>query len=62
MSKDEIKSLGEVKEKIYREIYKPHLEPVNGFIGFLKELKKKEIPVGIATSASPACWAASMPS
>jgi beta-phosphoglucomutase family hydrolase len=53
LSTDEIKSLGEEKEEIYREIYKPHLQPVNGLIEFLKELKKKEIPVGIATSAPP---------
>ena len=53
LSGEEIKSLDEEKEKIYREIYKPHMEPVNGLINFLQELKKNDIPVGIATSAPP---------
>lgn len=54
LSGEEIKSLGEEKEKIYREIYQPHMKPVNGLIRFLKELKKQNIPVGVATSAPPA--------
>lgn len=53
LTKEEIKSLGEEKEKIYREIYQPHMEPVNGLVRFLKELKKQNIPVGVATSAPP---------
>ena len=53
LSGEQIKSLGNEKEEIYREIYKPHLKPVNGLVSFLKELKKKNIPVGIATSAPP---------
>lgn len=54
LSGSEIKSLGEEKEKIYREIYQPHMQPVNGLVRFLKELKKQNIPVGVATSAPPA--------
>jgi len=53
LSGEQIISLGNEKEEIYREIYKPHLKPVNGLVSFLKELKKKNIPVGIATSAPP---------
>lgn len=53
LSNKEIESLGEEKEKIYREIYKPHLKPVNGLVRFLKELASENIPVGVATSASP---------
>ena len=53
LAKKEIKELGAEKERIYCEIYKPHLKPVNGLVSFLKELKKKNIPVGIATSAPP---------
>ena len=53
LAKEEIKELGEEKEKIYREIYKPHLKPVKGLINFLEELKNENIPVGVATSAPP---------
>ena len=51
LSENEIKKLGEEKEEIYREIYRPHLNPLPGLMEFLKELKKNEIPMGVATSA-----------
>jgi beta-phosphoglucomutase family hydrolase len=54
LSNQAIKELGQEKEKIYREIYRPHIQPVNGLINFLQELKKNDVPVGIATSAPPA--------
>ncbi len=47
----EIEELGAEKEMLYREIYRPHLEAVPGFLYFLNELKEKKIPVGVATSA-----------
>lgn len=47
----EIKKLAHEKEQIYREIYQPFLQPVNGLIEFLHELKSRKIPVGVATSA-----------
>ncbi|MFW5774270.1 MAG: HAD family hydrolase [Tangfeifania sp.] len=53
LSHGEIKSFGEEKEEIYREIYKPHLQPVKGLVNFLEELKKENIAVGVATSAPP---------
>ncbi|MCG6189666.1 HAD family hydrolase [Maribellus maritimus] len=53
LTKDEIQKLGNEKEKIYREIYKPELKPVPGLVSFLNELKKNNIPVAVATSASP---------
>ena len=48
---EEIHQLGDEKEAIYREIYRPHLKPIPGLIDFLEELHKNEIPVGVATSA-----------
>ncbi len=51
LSKQEIKKLGNEKEEIYREIYKPHLKPVEGLISFLEELQQNNIPTGVATSA-----------
>ena len=53
LSKDEIQTLGDEKEKIYRDIYKPELRPVKGLVMFLEDLKKNDIPIAVATSASP---------
>ena len=39
------------KEKLYREIYTPHLKPINGLEKFLKESRELKIPVALATSA-----------
>lgn len=38
------------KEALYREIYQPFIQPVNGLINFLEILKHKKIPMAIATS------------
>lgn len=38
------------KETMYRELYKPHIKPINGLINFLDELEKEKIPKAIATS------------
>ena len=38
------------KEAIYREIYQPHIKPVEGVIPFLELLDRKGIPIGMATS------------
>jgi beta-phosphoglucomutase family hydrolase len=51
LNSHEIKNLGLEKEQIYSDIYAPHLKPVRGLISFLKNLKAKNIPVGVATSA-----------
>ncbi len=47
----EIDKLGAEKEAAYREIYRPQLKAVPGFNTLLTELKKNNIPVGVATSA-----------
>ena len=38
------------KEAMYREIYKPYINPVPGLIELLQQLKKNGIPMAIATS------------
>jgi beta-phosphoglucomutase len=38
------------KEAMYRELYKPHIKPINGLINLLDELEKEKIPKAIATS------------
>lgn len=39
------------KERIYRELYQPHLSPTPGLIQFLEEAKADGIPMAIGTSA-----------
>ncbi len=51
LSHKEIEEFGNEKEVIYREIYRPELIAAPGFIQFLNELKKNNVPVGVATSA-----------
>jgi len=51
LSRQEISKLADEKEKIYREIYAPHLTPVKGLLHLLNELNQANIPVGVATSA-----------
>lgn len=41
------------KETIYRDLYRPHVKPLGGFIKFLDELKARGIPCA-AASNSPA--------
>ena len=41
------------KETIYRDLYRPHVKPLGGFINFLDELKARGIPCA-AASNSPA--------
>ncbi|OIR03399.1 fructose-1-phosphate phosphatase YqaB [mine drainage metagenome] len=43
----------EEKEKIYREIYAPHIKPVAGLINLLELLHQQNIPMVIATSGIP---------
>lgn len=53
LSHEEIQKLGDEKEEIYREIYRPHLTAVPGLVPFLAELKNNKIATAVATSASP---------
>lgn len=41
------------KENIYREIYAPHIKPVDGLIELLELLHQQNIPMVIATSGIP---------
>lgn len=51
LTPQEVKSLGDEKEKIFREIYKKTIVPVNGLEKFLKILKVNHVKIAIATSA-----------
>jgi beta-phosphoglucomutase len=51
LTEEQINILGEEKEKIYRDIYKDHIAPVNGLIPFLISLQESGIKTAVATSA-----------
>ena len=41
------------KEAIYREMYKPHIRPLDGLLPLLSLIKKMDLPMAIATSGDP---------
>lgn len=47
---DDILKYSLEKEAVYRKVYQPHIKPVAGLIDFLEMLKRKSIPMAIATS------------
>jgi beta-phosphoglucomutase len=51
ISAGELITLTEEKEAIYRELYRPHLQPTPGLMAFLNELKEQHIPAAVGTSA-----------
>jgi len=53
MSEEEAAKYYLKKEEIYRELYAPHIAPINGLIDFLKDLDEHEISMAIATSGIP---------
>lgn len=52
LPKDESEKLGEEKESIYRQIYEKEIQPAEGLIDLLKELKSYGFKIGVATSAN----------
>lgn len=54
MSHEEIWEIGEEKEALYRELYRPHIKPTEGLITFLSEVVKQGILRTVSTSAPPA--------
>jgi len=50
---DEIVLLSDEKESLYRELYKPHIKPIDGLVPFLEELQNAGLPMSIATSGLP---------
>ena len=51
MPLDKAKEIAYEKERIYRELYKPHLTPTSGLIEFLEEAKQAQVPMAVGTSA-----------
>lgn len=50
-SEDELLKLGNRKEELYREFFKPKLKSVEGVIEFLDESKKLDVKMAVATAA-----------
>lgn len=51
LSNDEVVELGNQKELIYRNLYRPHLKPISGLNDFLNQAQQLNILMAIATSA-----------
>lgn len=50
LSKEEAEKYYLKKEEIYRQMYAPHIKPVEGLLELLQLLQSKNIPIAIATS------------
>lgn len=48
---DEAKKIGNIKEEIYRDLYREHRQATPGLIAFLEEAKSRDIPMVVGTSA-----------
>jgi beta-phosphoglucomutase family hydrolase len=51
LSSDKLNALAEEKEIIYRELYRPFIQPVEGLPAFLENASAQGIPIALATSA-----------
>ena len=47
----QVQALAEEKEALYRELFRQHIQPVKGLIGFLDQLDQYQIARAIGTSA-----------
>lgn len=54
MSNEEIWNIGEEKEVLYRELYRPHIKPTSGLVTFLSQVVQLRVPRTVSTSAPPA--------
>lgn len=53
LSKEEVMKFASQKEALYREIYSPHIHPLDGLKEFLEEAKENGFQIGLATAAPP---------
>ncbi|MCZ8354860.1 MAG: HAD family phosphatase [Cyclobacteriaceae bacterium] len=51
ISQETLTQYANEKEALFREIYEPHVKPVDGLTDFLNELIENKIPFTISTSA-----------
>jgi beta-phosphoglucomutase family hydrolase len=48
---DELESLANEKELVYRELIEKKIQPVKGLTGFLEQVKQEKLKTGVGTSA-----------
>jgi beta-phosphoglucomutase family hydrolase len=48
----EVVAIGERKEELYRDLYRPHLEPLAGCRAFLQAANQLGVPMAVATMAN----------
>jgi len=48
---EELQQFENEKEGLFREIYKPHIEAIHGFVAFAEQLLEQGYKLGVATSA-----------
>jgi beta-phosphoglucomutase len=53
LSIDEIERLSNEKDDLYRTMYGPHLQPLEGFMTFIQKSQSMAIPCGVGTGSSP---------
>jgi beta-phosphoglucomutase len=53
MTPAEYKKLADEKEALFRKLFEPIIQPLNGLIYFLENLRKNKIPLAVASSAPP---------
>lgn len=51
---DEVARLGEAKEALYRESYRPHVAPLAGLLALMDRADAAGIPMAVASAAPPA--------
>ncbi len=49
-NKDKIEELGNLKESIFRKIYKPYIKPLPGFIKFIQNAKINNLSINLASN------------
>ena len=54
LSNEEVRQYENEKEGLFRQVYKPHVQPIAGLMPFLADLKKHGVKTGIGTSAPKA--------
>jgi beta-phosphoglucomutase len=48
---EELLQMEDEKESLFRQIYEPYIEPIEGIVSFMQELKSNGADLGVATSA-----------
>jgi len=47
--RETLREIGSYKEVLYRELYHPHIKPIEGLEVFLNQIQQQDIPMGVAT-------------